>query len=457
MGAAAVAGLSARLDAAAPLSLAVLAVVVAAVWARPAVAAVLVVAVAPAVAGLKFTVALPGLNLAMIVVVGCALVTFFRRPAVWPRTTATEVATFVFAATAALFAGYHAAVDGSSLASLLRAAAQPALLWLAFWTANRAVGDQGDLRLVLRWVLALSFVVSLLAMAQFFDLAGVPTFLKSISDVYSLPHDGSGPRVTGPFPIWHSLCGYLLIPVVLTLSMLLTGSRSIASRWQLVVLVAAQLTAVVMAVTVTSFIWLAVAVPVAAALLGRLGRSLVVLVLAGFTAVTVFSSVLESRLAQQTTEASGAGGGLLPQTVAYRVLVWERDFLPLLRQAAGAGVGNDLPSTVQFAHTENQYFTWILRGGLLLAATGIAVLIVMFLEAVSAFRRASTHRETLAALVGVVVFVPAAMTIWPYLTNAGLPLALFSFAGAAMAGRSRRSASHVHLHLAVPPLQRSPL
>ena len=50
----------------------------------------------------------------------------------------------------------------------------------------------------------------------------------------------------------------------------------------------------------------------------------------------------------------------------------------------------------------------------------------------------AVSRSAALTALGVLAFLPAAMMVWPYLTNAGLSQALAGFAGAALALEPRR-------------------
>ena len=52
------------------------------------------------------------------------------------------------------------------------------------------------------------------------------------------------------------------------------------------------------------------------------------------------------------------------------------------------------------------------------------------------------EQSSAMAIFGIVAFLPVALMVWPYLTNAGLPQSLLGFAGAALvAPRIMRSGS----------------
>ncbi|KGM12172.1 hypothetical protein [Cellulomonas bogoriensis] len=439
-----VAGLSIVVTPVGPVAVAGAALLALAVWRRPVVAAVVVAAVVPALSGLGRGLVIPGLKISEVLLLGCAVVVFLRRPEGWRRFSATDAGLGLFAVAGIGFGIYHQlrGVEGYP-DMLLRAGLLPAFLFATWWTASRAVRNREDLVLVLRWVLGLSLLPALVGLAQYADVPGVREVLLVTVGEGLLPLPGEiNPRVTGPFTIAHSFGGYLIVPVVLATVLLLRGDRTVLRRWQLLTVLAVDVAALVLAVTVTFFFWVPFAVLVAAAVVRRLGRAILLLAVLAAVVGALFSTALDARMEEQTTPAAGTTEGLLPQTVQYRMLVWERDYLPLLSRAAGVGIGIDTPSSVQFDSTENQYLTLVLRGGVGLLLAAVVGLVALGARARRTARsRDGTESAAAATVLGILLFLPFAALIWPYLTNAGFPQSLLGFAGAALAADRWRRAT----------------
>ncbi|WP_432487089.1 hypothetical protein [Kineococcus sp. SYSU DK018] len=433
-----VAGASAGAHPLAPIGVLAVSALVVAVWLRPVVAAVIVAAVVPALAGLGRGTGVPGLKLSELLLALCTVTVLLRVPARWRRFNGADLALLAFALAAAALAVRHAADGSSTFDTLLRVGLQPTFLFLAWWTASRSVAGPGDVVTVVRWALLVSAVPAAMAVLQFLDVPGARALLIALTGGDLLSASGETfNRVTGPFPIWHSLGGYLIIPTVVAVLLLLRDDRVVLRRPALITVLALNAAALVASVTVTLLLWTPVAIVVAAFLARRTRRALAVLACIAAGALLLFPSILLDRFEAQASAASGAGGGLVPQTVAYRFLVWQRDYFPLLEQGAAFGVGNELPSTVFFTSTENQFITWALRGGLVLVAAACLAMGALLVRSYRQTRAADRPTATAAmALVGVLCFLPAALMVWPYMTNAGLPLALFGFAGALLAESS---------------------
>lgn len=436
-------GASALVSVGAPLLLAGAALSALAAYQRPVVAGVLVVAVCPAISGLQ-RVGVGPLKASELLLALAASVVWLRLPSWGSRLGGVDRALLGLAACGAVLGAVHVLDGSSSVPSFLRVGLQPLLLLLTWWTASRSVRSATDLRRVVRWALLVSTVPSALALAQTLDLPGVRALLITLTGGPSLAQPGAAEltRATGPFPIWHSLAAYVLVVVVVSLVLLLRPDQQVLGRGPLLLVAALGVGALMVSVTVTVVLWTAVAVLVVSFLQGRLLPAVLLLGVAGALVSVVFSAQIADRVTEQSTTSVVSVGGstLLPQTLAYRLSVWDRDYLPLVEQAVPYGISNDLPDSALFRHAENQYLLIVLRGGvLLLLATAVAVGAV----ALGLLRTSRGRRDlpgTLAgALFGVVLFLPVAAMIWPYLTNAGFPQAFLSLAGATAGATARRA------------------
>lgn len=451
---AAVVGVSVAVSPLAPLVLLGVVALVTFAWQTPLVAAVTVTAVVPALSGIARGVAVPGLKISELLLIVCAATVFLRRPPRWRPMTGVDWAWIAFAVVGAALALLHAATSlGFGGDTLLRTGLLPAFLFLTWWTASRATRDRADLMVVLRWVLLVSTIPALVGVMQYLDVPGVrEAIIGVVGDSPLMPEPGEGNvRVTGPFPIAHSFGGYLLVPVVLASILLLRGDSGVLRRPLLLLVLAVDMVAVVLGVTVTILLWVPIALLLGAAMTRRLGQAAGLLTLAAVVSAVLFSGALESRIEEQTTRTAYTTQGAVPQTLQYRIRVWERDYLPLMTEAAPVGFGTDAPETVIFTSTENQYITLVLRGGLPLLTAAVVALGAV---GVRAWRRArlpgDAERSAAVTVVAILAFLPVASMVWPYVTNAGLPQSLLAFAGAALAVGPRARNPYVRPARGVP-------
>ena len=423
-----VVGASVLVNPVAPLALAAAAVFFLLARQRPVLGAAVVAGVVPALSGISRGLAGP-LKLSEAVVVLATAAVLLQAPEWGRRVSTTDLGLAGFAAVGAVVATAHVLLGDSSVTSLLRFGLQPLLLLLTWYVCSRSVRSAGDLAVVLRTLLLVSVVPAAVALAQAAHVPGVEARLVTLTGSTLLTESD---RVTGPFPIWHSLAAYLVVVVALGVALLLRRDQSVLPTPVLGGVTGLAATALLLTLTIAAVVWAVVAVLVIAARARRFGQAAALLAISLGVAGVLFSAPISSRWQEQSTTsvvAVNSSSTVVPQTIAYRISVWERDYVPLLGQAVPYGIANELPATAVFRHAENQYLLLLLRGGvpLLLAAVNALVLVGRDL------RRA--EGPAASAALGVLVFLPLAGLVWPYLSNAGLPQVLLGLAGAATAVR----------------------
>jgi hypothetical protein len=466
--AAVAAGVSSRLGWPAPLVLGTGVLLGLAAMRRSVAGGIVVVAVLPALCGVQRGLGLGAFKLSELLLLLVIVVHLRRRPGWATRLQAADLGLLGFVVLGAVFAAVHTLRGDSSTSSFLRIGFEPVLLYLTYWIASRLVTTEVDLARVLRWVLGLSVVPSVLAIAQAFDVPGVRQLLIRLTGGPSLPRPGVGGvgRATGPYPIWHSLGAYLVVVLVLGLALLLSGDRRVMSRAALLVIVAIDTAALVLALTVTVIGWVVLAVLLVAVRRGRVAQALLLLSAVAGLSMLLFAGPISQRIQAQSTRTAttvnASSSTLLPQTLSYRISVWQRDYVPLLERAVPLGVSNELPASVVFKHAENQYITLVLRGGVLLLLGAVSALVLIGRELQRAARDPGLVGTVAVAALAVLVLLPVAAMIWPYLTNAGFPQAFLALAGA-VAGVHRARAvaaasvvSRAEVVLPVSPLAQRP-
>jgi O-antigen ligase len=97
-------------------------------------------------------------------------------------------------------------------------------------------------------------------------------------------------------------------------------------------------------------------------LIRRVPKLFILIVCGIALAALIFQPFLSARLDEQL--GAGAAQGLLPQSLAYRVNLWENLFLPAIGQNLLFGAGPAPAVLYTFSAEESQYFLVLLRGGL---------------------------------------------------------------------------------------------
>jgi hypothetical protein len=392
---------------------------------------VLLAALVPATAGLAKGVPLPAVRLSEAVAggVGVIMLLSARRVVRW---TALDWLALLYAVATLVLGGWdqlHAARSfGLGQVELLLGPFQFLLLYrataLSAHTADRR-------RLVLRIVLWASVPVALLAIGQQFNFPGVRSLLVSLThnDVYA---PGQAARVTGPFPLWHNLAGYLFMVLLTIAALLIRRVSGVLSRTVLIGIGLVNAVALVETLSIAPI----AGVIAGTAILGiwhrGLGRVMVALVAVLAIGLVVFGGRIDARYASEFNQSPGEGrSAAVPQTVQYRYDLWTNQLLPLLKGHELTGYGPDLPSQLQnFPFTESLYISLLYRGGVILLVVWIALFTAMGLAAFKSTRDRDPLQQALGvALVAAIVCLVFMQALEADFTDDGMPQVLWMLLG----------------------------
>jgi hypothetical protein len=415
----------------------------------PLVGAVVLATLVPISSGLVsgFPVAHVRLSEAAIGVVGITLIAFARREVAVPWKTldwallAYGLCWAAFGVYGQLRLGQHLTLDewGTVFGQLQ--------FFLVYRGIRMAVRTPDERRIVLGWLLLASAPVAVLALLQKAGAPGVEHFIVKITGGLTGGSGATGAasvsRVTGPFVNWAALAGYLL-PVLLVLAAMAFAHAGVRRRW--VFVATGVLAALALALTVeqSAIVCLVVGLFVLARRYdedGRVSRWLVI----GVVAVGVAASpVLVARLVHELSGSAGTGRiWWVPQTVSFRWSVWTRQYLPAIGARPLTGYGVVLPSTVHWQFPESQYVSFLMEGGVPMLVAFAVLAWAMLDGALSASRSADPLARALGLSVAVAVVSMLVMdTMWPFLSNGGMPQVLWvllalTVPGGLVAGRGR--------------------
>jgi hypothetical protein len=408
---------------------------------RPVLGALVLVSLVPAIAGLARGLPLPGLRLSEVVATGVSALILLATPArrAVPWRAFDWLALAYVAATAGLGALNLLRRGDPFTAEAVGVLFGPLQFLLLYRAVLTALPEADQRRRALRWMLAASLPVSLLALSQQYDVPGARDLVVALtgSDIYSTTVDNtfgfeqSAARATGPFPHWHDLGGYLVTIVLLCVGLLLErGGKVLPRRWLALILVPA----------VIALVQTASLAPLAAAVVGVValgvwtghGRLVLVwLVSAMLVSAVVFAPLIGSRLNQQFGTGSSADRGTwVPSTIAYRYDVWQQ-FTPVIAENAVTGYGPVLPPDLYFPHTESLYVEFLMRGGVILLAVYLALTWALAAMALRTVRRGEDPDQRVVGRVvalTVATLVPIHL-IATYFIDSGPPHLLWALAG----------------------------
>lgn len=426
---------------------------------RPATAVLGVVAVTPVICALKRGLFVPGLRPSEVLVAGVALpVLLFGGSRVSIRWRLLDAMALLYVvATFVLGAGDMVARGSAFTAELNGQLIGPLQYFLLYRSVVVALDTPELRRQAARLLLFGSIPVSITALLQFFDVGSTRPFIKSVVNSVaagSIRYTNGGlPRATGIMDHWHSLGGYMLVIILLCVALLLHPRQRVMSPGWLVVVLAFAVVGITLTLTlgpiigaVVGSIWLGAATGRSRKVIGWLAAgALVIVVLLGPFLAARLDQQFESRVGQ----ASGAAGpSFLPQTLRYRVEVWQEQYLPLVASNLLTGYGPGLPPYVNWRYTETLYVTLLLKGGLPLLAiyAGLMYAAWLLARSVASSSHVSPDDRCIArvGLTLILILIPMHL-INPYFANTGLahPLwILFGLVAAAAGQLSKRPAPH---------------
>jgi hypothetical protein len=413
---------------------------------RPRTAVYLMVMVAPACAGLRRGLVVPGLRVSEVGIACLAgLVLVFAPRARTPAWSRVELVLLGYAGATCVLGGLdlalrHAPLTGSELGTLLG----PFQFVLLVRAVVVALGDARHRVRAVQLMLVAAALVGLVSLLQLGNVGPTRHLLATVtgSQLYATSLAGGVGRVTGPFNFWHELAGFLMPSVLLSLA-LLVKARTARARLCY---------GAVLALAGSALLATASAGPLIATALAGLYvawrlRALTVVLAASLPVVLVvtigFGGTLSGRAAQQYTgSASTYRLPLVPETLSFRYAVFREQSVPALSGRWASGYGPDLPPQFtlgNFPYTETAYVTLLLRGG----APLLAIFVVLMAAVAMAARRA--QRSARSSFEGSVATVVLALTasyavlqlIESYLLDAGPPQAYWAVVGLMVAAANR--------------------
>jgi len=169
-------------------------------------------------------------------------------------------------------------------------------------------------------------------------------------------------RITSTLESYSGLAAYLSFTIITALACYSIQQRQKISPLLLIATILLDSIALVLTGTLAAWIGLAIGIVVVFLLGGRIPK-MAIFALAGIIiAVLIFNPFISARLSEQL--GSGAAQGLLPQSFAFRIMLWKDFFFPAIGQRLLLGAGPDPAVLSSWSTEESQYLSLLLRGGL---------------------------------------------------------------------------------------------
>jgi hypothetical protein len=402
------------------------------VVAWPTIGAFTLVAVAPAISGLRPGFPLPVFRLSELLIVAFGtLILLAAQPGRTAPWGAFDWLALAYVLANIGFGAYdlherHAPIGLGNAERLLG----PLQFFLLYRAVRTVLTTEAQRRMALRLLLLASVPVSLLALLQVLRVGGVPPLLRDTTGSKLTFDPGTVPRATGPFPHWHDLGGYLFVIVLLGVALLVTDATAVMSRRLIGVVVALAAAGVASTVSFT---------PIAGAVVGSLfllplarrpQRWFAVVALCGAVIAILFGPLIASRYHEQfVTHVPIKQRPYLPQNLNFRIDVWTTEFVPILKGHLTTGYGPDVPPNLVFKYTESVYVTLLLRGGLPLLVIYGALMAALALRARDVKDDDGPELRAIAHVVFLVVVLAVFMQMATnYFVNSGFPFLLWVLA-----------------------------
>jgi hypothetical protein len=256
-------------------------------------------------------------------------------------------------------------------------------------------------------------VVGGIALAQFADLGPTRDILQSVAGgpLYEKSlQEGIG-RVTGPFSIWHELAGVLMPCILFSLALML-DARSLKGRVGFGFVLAVTFIALLSTATIGIVVVTVLGVLYIVWKRGVLHIAATVAVPLLLLVLLIFGDSINGRAEQQYSETAVSYKiPLVPESVAYRYMLFKEQNAPALAGRWATGFGPDLPPELalgNFPFAQTTYVLLLMRGGVPLLAIFLLLTIAVLLAAHSAQRAARTDFQWSLATVVLI-------TSWAYL------------------------------------------
>jgi hypothetical protein len=409
---------------------------------RPATAVLIVTALVPVTSGVQRGYPVPGLRVSevlLVVFLGSVLVTGWSG---WrPRWSALEWGTLGYTLATVVFATAGAASNELTVGpGTLFALLLPVQFLLLSRVLSVTLTTYELRRSALRLILMASVPVSVIALLQYFDIGSVSGIIIELTGAENFQRAqelGFAPRATGPFDHWHVLAGYLLPVVLLGVALLLDRTQQIMSTAGLAACVGASVIAMTITFTFTAAFGLLVGVALIAARAGRLVGLFKIGAVAAVVLVGLLGRSIGERISEQFEPRAGRNrSSFVPETVDYRLEVWQDQYLPAVADSPVLGYGPELPESITWVYTESMYLSLQLLGGLPLVLA-FAALVWTFLASMAPSQRSpdpSLQAPARAVIAVTIVLIPM-HAIFPYFSSPGLPHLVWLLAGVALGGR----------------------
>ena len=295
------------------------------------------------------------------------------------------------------------AVNDGTGSSPLQSLLGPVQYYLLYRIIVATVSSEKHIRIVLYLTFIASMLVSIIGILEEMHVGPVVTILTTY---YPIPNTSSdyndvNIRIASTLQHYSGLGAYLSITLIIVLCCHLAQDRMKISPLVLLITTLLDSVALVLSGTFAAWIALVVGTVVVCRIFRRVPRAVIYAVIGVALAVLIFNSFIFARLDFQLGQ--GQTQGILPESFAYRVMLWQRYAIPAIRQHLVFGWG-PAPAILAngFFVEESQYFHLLLEGGIVYLFSYILLVGVAF---TTCWRRMKSNSQDVGSVVAIATFV----------------------------------------------------
>ena len=253
-----------------------------------------------------------------------------------------------------------------------------------------------DIRLCLNLAMAASVVIAVLAVAQVLQVAPVTSFLDTFFPSPPPPSWDPIQRPNATLGLYSSVGAFCMLNYALALSFTAVRSRDFHPVW-LGLVMAFDVVGVLASQTWAPAVGLVLATIVILVYTRRIPWQTWIGVAGVSVALALFGAQVANRIADQGVTVGG--NFLIPETMRYRMMLWEDFYLPSLAQSPWVGTGTLLPAVVPEeldVQVDNEYLRVAYRAGVV----GVVLLAILLVSVGLTGWRAREREDLLVRALG---------------------------------------------------------
>jgi hypothetical protein len=253
-----------------------------------------------------------------------------------------------------------------------------------------------DIRLCLNLAMAASAVIAVLAVAQVLRVGPVTSFLDTFFPSPPAPSWDPIQRPNATLGLYSSVGAFCMLNYALALALAAVRSRDFHLVW-LGSVMALDVVGVVASQTWAPALGLILATIVIVVYTRRIPRQMWIGVAGVSLALVLFGAQVASRIADQGVTVGG--NFLIPETMRYRMMLWQDFYLPSLSESPWVGTGTILPANVPEkldVSVDNEYLRVAYRAGVV----GVLLLAILLVSVGLTGWRARRREDPLVRALG---------------------------------------------------------